>query len=138
MISMAYIVSAAARELAALWLAVRAALGAKPVQWRGEMLTRVWATVFPNLAKVEFRLYRQPWQAYYTQGGQVGGHLGNAGVARALLKPSPSAGHEDGQRHASMRPMQGVYHAGKQKNRPIGEIDGAIVVSCVCLFPHQR
>jgi hypothetical protein len=27
-------------ELAALWLAVRAALGAKPVQWCGEMLTR--------------------------------------------------------------------------------------------------
>jgi hypothetical protein len=33
MISMAYIASATARELAALWLAVRAALGAKPVQW---------------------------------------------------------------------------------------------------------
>jgi hypothetical protein len=35
MISMAYIGSATARELAALWLAVRAALGAKPAQWRG-------------------------------------------------------------------------------------------------------
>jgi hypothetical protein len=25
----------------------------------------VRATGFPNSAKIEFRLYRQPWQAYY-------------------------------------------------------------------------
>jgi hypothetical protein len=32
--------SAAARELTAVWLALRAVLGAKPMQWRGNMKPR--------------------------------------------------------------------------------------------------
>src|SRR5258705_4267367 len=45
------------------------ASGARPVQWGGEMLTRA-GDGFPefNFSKVEFGLYQQPWQAYYTQG----------------------------------------------------------------------
>jgi hypothetical protein len=48
---------ATARELTAVWLALPKVLGAKPMQWARE-----------DAAEVEFRLYRQPWQGYYTQG----------------------------------------------------------------------
>jgi hypothetical protein len=67
--------------LAALWPGVRAALGAKPMQWRGEVLTRTRHGFAEfTFSKGEFALYRQPWQAYYALGrtGRAAS-IGNAG-----------------------------------------------------------